>query len=162
MTVCHSMNIQISTTSAGQVDADWLIVPAVEKFAFDGELGALNTALGGQIERLREMQDFTGKVAETLVVPAPLGIGARRLLLVGLGASDKLTVAGLNRALMSAARVASGKPSGRVAVQLTGTAAGNLTLGQQVQLAAAALTVGCVGQDLFKSEKKRHPFGEVE
>lgn len=156
------MNILISTRPASQTEADWLIVPAVERSTLEGELATLNTALAGQIERVRDAQDFTGKSGETLTLSSPAGVPARRVLLLGLGPSDKVTVAALNRAITAAARIASLKSRNRVAVLLTGTAAGNLSLGQQVQLAASALTVGCVGQELFKSEKKRQPFSEIE
>ena len=78
------MKLQLATTPWTQADGDWLIVSLPETFELSGPVGKLDDALGGQIARLREAQDFTGKAAETLVLQAPAGIRAKRLLLVGL------------------------------------------------------------------------------
>lgn len=153
------MHIKLETTSWTEAAGDWLIVPLAEGFELAGGLDRLNAALGGQIGRVREAGDFTGKLAETLVLPAPAGIRAGRLCLVGLGPAEKTGDAGLHKALMTAARAASGKASGRIAVVVP---AAGPPLPRRVQIVAAAMTVGCVGQDLYKAEKKRFAFESVE
>src|SRR5207245_579129 len=95
-----TMKLQLATADWIQAVGDWLIVGVPELFEMSGPLGALNAALSGQIARLRETQDLTGKLAETVSVPAPAGILAKRLLLLGLGPVDKIDGAGLNKALM--------------------------------------------------------------
>jgi leucyl aminopeptidase len=154
------MKLQLATTPWTEAAGDWLIVPVSEGFEFTAPLSQLNTALGGQISRLRESQDFTGKLAETATVLAPAGIRAGRLLLLGLGPVEKLGEAGLNKALMTAARAVSGKKTERIAVATAESAAGP-SLPRCIQAAATAMTVGCVGQDLYRAEKKRYPFAEV-
>ncbi|MBI3862639.1 MAG: leucyl aminopeptidase [Planctomycetia bacterium] len=156
------MNLQLATTPLNEAACDWLIVPVSEGFEFNGRLGQLNDALGGQIGRLRESQDFTAKLAETALIPAPAGIRAARLLLVGLGPVEKLDEAGLNKALMTAARAASGKKTDRVAVAVPSPGPSRLSLGRCIQAVATAMTVGCVGQDLYRAEKKRFPFENVD
>src|SRR5579862_9932636 len=118
------MKLQLATTPWIEAAGDWLIVPVSEGYEFTGPLGQLNTALGGQVSRLRESQDFTGKLAETATVLAPAGIRTGRLLLLGLGPAEKLGEAGLNKALMTAARAVSGKKTERIAVAISGSAAG--------------------------------------
>src|SRR5262249_23035988 len=99
------MKLQLATTPWTETTGDWLIVTGPEGFEVTGRRAELDTALGGQIARLRENQDLTGKLAETVSIPAPFGIRARRLLLVGLGPAEKIGDAGLHKALMTAARV---------------------------------------------------------
>src|SRR5579872_1918670 len=161
------MKLHLASTPWTKADGDWLIVALPESFEMSGPIHALDEALGGQLARLREAQDFTGKAAETLALPAPAGIRAKRLLLVGLGQADKLAVAGLHKALMTAARAVSSRKTERIAVAISPYAiapAGptDLSLARCLQIAATAMTVGCVGQDLYRAEKKRVPFENVD
>ncbi len=52
---------------------------------------AVDGASGGVIGKLRNRGDIKGNVGETLVVPTLTGIGAERVLLVGLGAGKTLS-----------------------------------------------------------------------
>jgi len=55
----------------------------------DGDLGKaahhIDKQIGGLIGRLREGGDFSGKLGDVLLLPAPAGAAAARVLLVGLG-----------------------------------------------------------------------------
>ena len=55
----------------------------------DGDLGKaahhIDKQIGGLIGRLREDGDFSGKLGDVLLLPAPAGAAAARVLLVGLG-----------------------------------------------------------------------------
>src|SRR5579859_5899831 len=86
----HLMTTHLTTTPWSEANGDWLIVGFPESFELAGAPAALDRALAGQIGRLRESQDFTGKLAESVALPAPAGIRAKRLLLIGLGASEKI------------------------------------------------------------------------
>ncbi|HEY2252304.1 MAG TPA: M17 family peptidase N-terminal domain-containing protein, partial [Planctomycetaceae bacterium] len=150
------MKLQVANTSWTQAHGDWLIVGLPESFDLSGPVGALDDALGGQIGRLRESQDFTGKAAETLTLQGLAGIRAKRLLLVGLGPVDKLSGAGLHKALMAAARAVSVKKTERITVaaspvifEKAGPA--GVAPARYLQIAATAMTVGCVGQDLYRA-----------
>jgi leucyl aminopeptidase len=156
------MNLRLDATEWSAVTADWLIVGLPESFELGGPIGALDGSLGGQLARVREAQDFTGKLAETLSIAAPAGIGARRLLLVGLGGADKLGDATLTRAMATAARVVSTKKTDRIAVAVPTCGSELYTLSRRVQVLTSALCVGCVGQDLYRAEKKRFPFQHVD
>jgi len=156
------MKTSLSGQPSHLVDADWLVVPVPEGFPLEGALAQLDEALAGGIARLKALNDFQGKAGETAVLPAPAGLVARRLLLVGLGNVAKLSVAGWNRALQTAARAISSRATDRVAIALTSVPLGNFTLPHLVQLATAAFEVGSRGQDLFKSEPKRRPIPHLE
>lgn len=156
------MKMQLATTPWTNARGDWLIVGIPEGFELLGPLGALNDALSGQIVRLRETQDLTGKLSETVVLPAPAGIQAKRLLLIGLGQAAKVNDASLHKALMTAARAVSGKKTEHIAVVVPNAAPADLSLSRRVEIAATAMAVGCVGQDLYRAEKKRFPFESVD
>jgi leucyl aminopeptidase len=156
------MKMQLAITACTEATGDWLIVGAPENFELTGPLGALNEALAGQIGRLRESKDFTGKSAETAAIPAPAGIRPQRLLLVGFGPREKLNDAGLYKALATAARAVSGKKTERIALAVSDLGLADISLARHLQIAATAMTVGCVGQDLYRAEKKRFPFENVD
>src|SRR5690242_14108436 len=156
------MNLQLATTSWTETAADWLIVPLPEGFELAGPLAALDQALAGQIGRLREAQDVSGKLAETVTVLSPAGIRAKRLLLVGLGPAERIDDAALNKALTTAARSISTKKTERIALAVPTNAPAGLPLRRRVQIAATALLVGSAGQDLYRAEKKRFSFENVD
>jgi leucyl aminopeptidase len=155
------MQLHLDGTPWTAAEGDWLIVGATEGFNVAGSLAALDAALGGSISRLREQQDFTGKLAEVVPLRGVMGIKAQRVLLVGLGATDKLDAAALHRALVTAARHVSTKATKRVAVAVPEQGADASTLGRRVESTAAAMLVGCIGQDLYRTERKRFPFEKV-
>jgi leucyl aminopeptidase len=153
--------ITLETTPWTSAAGDWLIVGLHEGFEIAGAVGALDTVLGGPIARLREAGDFTGKLAETVTLPGVTGVPAKRILLVGLGEVSRHSERTLNKAVMTAARIASSKATTSIAVALPLTPVGALQPARQVQVAVVALLVGCVGQDIRKTEPKRFPFTSV-
>jgi leucyl aminopeptidase len=156
------MKTQLATTPWTEATGDWLIVGVPESFELNGQLGILDQALSGQLARLRESQDLTGKLAESLAIPAPAGIKSKRFLVIGLGAAEKINDASLYKALATAARTVSSKKTGRIAVVVPNAGPADLSLSRRVQIAATAFSVGCVGQDLYRAEKKRFPFDNVD
>ncbi len=156
------MNVHLTTTPWATAAGDWLIVGIFQSLPSSGQLTALDDALGGQLSRLREANDLTGKSGELLALPAPPGIVAKRLLLVGLGAVEDLGEATLDRAMTAAARHVSTKKCEKVAVVAPDADCPGLPLERRVQILVAAFGVGCVGQDLYRAEKKRFAIGELE
>lgn len=155
------MQFKLETTPWTTATANWLIVVVPEPFELTGPLESLDKALGGQLSRLKESEDFSGKSGETLSLPDVPGIHANRLLLVGLGKSERLNAAGLQRALATAARQISTKRVEHVAVAIAADGP-DLTLAQRVRTAATAMEIASTGQDLFRAEKKRYPFSKVD
>jgi len=156
------MHLRLDTTPWNAVTADWLVVGLPEGFEMAGQTAVLNDALGGQLTRLRESLDFTGKAGESVTIPGPSGIAAKRLLLFGLGTKEKLSEATLFKALMTAARAVSTKKTERIAFVVPTAPQPALDLPRRLRLLAVALHVGSIGQDLYRSERKRHPFQHVD
>jgi leucyl aminopeptidase len=155
------MNVPVVTEPWESIGGDWLIVGVTEPPSLTGNLKALDQALGGRLTRLGELGDLSGKHAELVPIRDAAPLAAKRVLLVGLGKPDELTLPRYEKALLTATRHISEKKCGELAVALEVPATSKLTLSEIAQTAAFAAAVGGVGQGLFKSEAARHPFGEL-
>lgn len=155
------MPVRVAATSWGSVTGDWLVIGVPEKFEISGPLAEFDKALNGQLAQLRERQDLTGKLGQVVILPTPSGIQASRVMFIGLGAADKVAEGTLLRALTVAARHISTKQFEHVAVAIPTAGSSDFTTSQRVQTAATAMLVGGVGQDLYKTEKKRFPIENV-
>ena len=152
------MEIRQTNEPWTQVEADWLIVPVIEGVEFDGALSQLDQALGGIVTRLKKQGDLTGKLAATVALRGITGIGAKRLLLVGLGTAAELSIARLDKALTTAVRAVSDKPDTRVAMAAITDQVGCISPAEYVAAATSGGIIGSLGQDLFRSERSRHPL----
>jgi leucyl aminopeptidase len=156
------MEIHRTDKSWTEVNADWLVVPVVENQTLSGPLAALDQATGGVVSRLRELGDLTGKLASTVPLRGVTGIASKRVLFIGLGPAADLTVAKLDKAVTSAARTISDKPDVRAAFAVPAESIGDISPAQYAASAAACSLVGSVGQDLFRAEKNRHQFVDLQ
>lgn len=71
----------------------------------------IDAVAGNLVANLVKRGDFTGQAGTTLLVPNPVGLAARRLLLVGLGEPGKLDLKGWRKAHEAAIRAVLGTPS---------------------------------------------------
>ncbi len=87
-----------------QCETDCLVMGLCEKNPLESPLAeAIDQASGGLLSRLQQTRELPRKAGDTLLLHAPAGIGAKRLLLAGLGASEKADGA---RSSLAAARAA--------------------------------------------------------
>jgi len=105
----------MNVSFASSVDAtDALIVLVYDKGVLSPGAAQADKAMDGAIARAIAASRFSGKPAETLVIVAPSGVEAGRVVLLGVGAADKVSDAGAERAgavavravLMSGAKTA--------------------------------------------------------
>ncbi len=155
------MSPHLVTTPWQSTGGDWLIVGVTEPPNFAGNLKSLDDALGSRLTRLRELGDLTGKLAELVAVRDASPLAAKRVLLVGLGKTEELTLPRYERALLTAVRHISEKKCGELAIALEAPSGSKLSTSDLAQTATFAATVGGVGQGLFKTEASRFPFGDV-
>lgn len=155
------MECRVESKPLTEVTADWLVVPIAESEKFTGPLTRLDEALDGQLTRLRESGDLPGKLAEPLAIRDAPGISATRLLLIGLGPTQGLTAAGLDKALVTAARSISDKSDINVAVAAPADLGQKLAAGDYARIAAEAFNIGCVGQDLYRHPPGRFAFESI-
>ena len=87
------MNIKVITGSIQEQTAQAIVVNLFEDVVKPGgATGAVDKALGGQIQTLIEAGDFKGKRNEVTVLYPNGAIPAQRVIVVGLGKQDKFTL----------------------------------------------------------------------
>ncbi len=101
------MRVQVQVGAIQEVAAELIVVNLFQGVdAPVGATGAVDAALGGAITDLVAAGDFRGKLGETAVLYPRGALGAKRVLVVGLGPQDKLTVDAVRRAAAQAAQAA--------------------------------------------------------
>lgn len=92
------MDIKVAAGSLMDQTADAVIIYVLSGVTLDGAALAVNTGLNGALQDLIDAGDFDGKTGQVAVL-YPCGVvPAQRVIVVGLGAADELTVDGLRRA----------------------------------------------------------------
>lgn len=135
------MDIRAAAGRLESYAADAIIVNLFENVAEPGGATAIiDQALDGTIHDLIAGGDFAGKAGQVSVLYPRGAVPARRVILVGLGAPEKLTVDGVRRAAASAILKARELKAGHVASVLHGAGAGGLA----VEDSARAITEGSV------------------
>ena len=99
------MRMYLDNSKVCEISTGCLVIAVVE----DGPLGpsasAVNEASGGMIEAMLESGDIQAKTGKTTLLHQPSGIAAERLLVVGMGKADKLSLARFHRACNAAGKV---------------------------------------------------------
>ncbi|MDQ1467044.1 MAG: leucyl aminopeptidase, partial [Actinomycetota bacterium] len=93
--------------SPATVRADLLVVPVFAERELGPGADEVDRAVGGGLREFMDETGFEGKPGETLAIPTNGALGARAVILVGMGARDDLTTDGLRRAGAALARRAS-------------------------------------------------------
>jgi leucyl aminopeptidase len=116
---------------------------------------AVDEATGGLLRRLLKA-DIAGKVRQSLLVPAPAGIAAERLLLVGLGENGKpLSVTDANRVIATLAGAVKGVPGRQVAVLLDGLVVDGVDARWPLRETVKALAAATYRFEAYKGEASR-------
>jgi leucyl aminopeptidase len=99
------MDFSAKTGSAATLKTDCALVGVYQDGRLSKAAQEIDAAAAGLIAGLGKRGDFTGRAGATLLLHAPTGIAARRLLLVGLGEAGKLDLSGWRKAHGAAVRV---------------------------------------------------------
>lgn len=132
------MEISFQTADPFALAADALIVPITsdeDLGASDGLFARLDANFDGELGRLAADARFTGQAARVLTVPTLGRMTARRLVLVGLGASEDATPASISRA-WGAAALAARDAGAKVVVSVVPPALPKLSPDSALQAAA--------------------------
>ena len=119
-----------------------------------GATGAVDKALGGAITNVITSGDFTGKTGSTTLLYTHGKISAARVLLVGLGASDKFDLHGARKAAATAAKTLSKLKGVRSAATIVhGTGIGGLDVRSAAQALAEGSLLALYQVPNYKREK---------
>jgi leucyl aminopeptidase len=141
---------------AATVAADAVVVFLAEGGVGTGAARTVDAATGGLLSRLATAGEITGKRYECVPLLAPPGIRAGQVVVVGVGRSEDFDGGVAYRAAATAARQLAARPRSRVAF-----AADPAWSPRQLEQAVAGAAGGMVGQDLYRAERKRTPFGST-
>jgi len=138
------------------IRADALVVFVTEG-TIDGAAAGIDRATGGLLSRLATAGEITGKRYECVPILAPAGVAAGQIVVIGLGPlgpGGNTDLGTLYRAAATATRHLSARQ--REAVVLVADPAWS---SKQTEQAVAGAATGMVGQDLYRTDKKRTRFG---
>jgi leucyl aminopeptidase len=138
------------------IDGDALVLFLTEGGVATGAAAEVDRATKGLVSRLATAGEITGRRYECVPVLAATGLKAGQLVVVGLGKREDVDAGVLHRAAATAARHLAGRPRAHVAFLADGWWSS-----RQLEQAVAGGAVGMVGQDLYRSERRRTRFGRT-
>jgi leucyl aminopeptidase len=153
------MRTELSFSPLSQIETELLAVTAVDTQTASGpdvkpapELLTGDTALIAAAAAVLSSGEFKAGANETLLLHAPAGLKARRLLIVGLGKQAKATVHGVRNAAGTAVRFT--KPRGIRELVFALPEANLLPHGPCVRAAVEGAFVGDFDPDTYRSDRK--------
>lgn len=146
----HPINSRVTET-----EADAVVVGVFEDAPLGSAAAEVDSALNGAIRGLVERKEFSGRSYEVAPLLVPMG-RARQVLVVGQGRREKFDAGAAFRVSAAAARHLAAKPRASVAFFLD-----DAWPSESTEAGVCGAIVGCQGQDLYRAEKNRHPFGTL-
>jgi leucyl aminopeptidase len=153
------MRTQLSFAHLAGIETELLAVPAVDQQTEKGPdakpLPVLLTedeAVKAAASAVLSSGEFKASANETLLLHAPDGLAAKRLLLVGLGKQAKATVHGVRNAAGTAVRFT--KPRGIRELVFALPAADELPAAASARAAVEGAFIGDFDPDTYRSERK--------
>ncbi len=155
------MKFSLSQLSPVEAEASWILIGITEDGEFDEAVQSLDEALSGSLTRMKEREDLTGKSGELTIIPDAPHLNADRLIIAGLGKSDKLKIGGFGKSIVTAIRKIASKEDQTLSVCVPVSASKAFSEESALERIADVVTVGCSTQGLYKEEQDRHEFTAV-
>ncbi|MDA8563108.1 leucyl aminopeptidase [Mariniblastus sp.] len=146
------MKIEPTNQSITEISADAIVVGIWNEQSLSGAAAELNRATNGALENLIESKLVSASSNTATTMLAPAGVKANVAVIVGLGKQDDFTPAIAYQAAGAASRTLSDLPREKVAFFLDV---------DHMDHAIAGSMIGCVGQDIYRQEKKTNPIQTV-
>lgn len=150
------MHVKSTSQLVTKCDVDAVVVTNYADKGWDSAAVAVDQATGGVLTRLKDAKEITGKANELVTILAPAGVVARQVVVLGLGDAAALDRGVAYRAASSASRLLAAKERRSVGFYFPSDLAADVS-----EAAVCGSLVGCHGQDLYRAQKARFPFGEV-
>ncbi|MFK7817366.1 MAG: M17 family metallopeptidase, partial [Planctomycetaceae bacterium] len=151
--------MELNTTSepSSQISADWMLVPFFE----GGEAGSLGLPDSATTAMARAIDagDLSASKGELTTIYASEPEHVSRLMVVGLGKADELSIATVRESFGAAAKHIAAKAGQAVAV--LSPQPNQLDIEAFCSSMCDGITVGCFGQDVYRAERKLHAIREL-
>jgi leucyl aminopeptidase len=151
------MELRVQAGQLGDAAADTLVVNLFQGQAEPaGATAAVDRAAGGAVSRLLASGDFTGKLNQVAALYPPAGAGspaAQRVIVVGLGKREELTLDRVRQASATVSRKARDLGARRLATIVHGAGAGALDPAAAAQALVEGALLGLYRYDALKSRR---------
>ncbi|GCE06364.1 leucyl aminopeptidase [Dictyobacter aurantiacus] len=159
------MEINLTTQEPGRIACDALIVSAARKASDSGLVlspaaAAVDTVLAGLIAERNADGEFKGGVGELLTLHPGDKLAAKRVVLVGLGALDKLDNQAVRKATAIAARHLQ-KTGARTIAVAVGLAVNNFSVEDEAQAAIEGALLGLYTFRAYQSKENTSSVNQV-
>ncbi|MGE5652690.1 MAG: leucyl aminopeptidase [Bacillota bacterium] len=155
------MQVRLVKGDIAKISADALIVNLFEGVKTPGgATGAIDQATGGLISRLIEQGEIKGKFNEVTVL-YPSGLNVKKLVVAGLGASDKFTVEKARQVAGSVIKTAAKGDVKTIATIVHGAGIGGLCVEGCAQALAEGSLMSTYVYDQLKSKKNEGKLNEL-
>jgi leucyl aminopeptidase len=149
------MQVAVTCQSITDVEVDALTVPVFEgEKELKGSAAAVDQAMGGALGTLLQGADIAGKPGESAVLYPAGALKARRVVVVGLGKSEDLTVERCRQASGRAARKAQKQGAQSLASSPIGVESGRITPEAAAQASVEGVLMGAYQPKSHKTEAK--------
>jgi leucyl aminopeptidase len=144
------------SVKAGGVDKE--PVDAIVLMSYEGDdeprgvAAIIDKALDGAVTALRQEGEFAGKPKQQSMLQTQGRLKAKKVILIGLGKPEKLTLEGMRQAAGSAAQYARGLGASTLAVTIEDAEQGTISLAEAAQAVAEGMVLGLYRFDKFKTE----------
>jgi leucyl aminopeptidase len=159
------INVDIKTRKAAwaQCRTDMLVLGRVsDESRLSGAAQALDKKLGGAIARLLKLGDFSGKTGTNAIVYGEDKIAARRVMLIGLGEKEKVTLETIRKAAATAANQAVNMKLQTLSLALHEGAGETLDVGAMGQAMAEGAYFGSYRYDEFVTDTSNGRRGSLK
>jgi len=146
------MKIEATNQSITEIAADAIVIGIWDEQPLAGAAAEFNRATNGVLENLIESKLVSASANTATTMLAPAGVKANAAVIVGLGKQEDFNSAIAYQAGGAASRKLSDLPREKVAFFLEV---------DDLQSAIAGSMIGCVGQDVYRHEKKTNPIENI-
>jgi leucyl aminopeptidase len=150
------MEIKISKAEPLKLRTSCLVLGAWEKGFNDPLLKQLDQQLQGQLRQAVRSSEFSGKTGEMLVLRPGGALSAERIMVIGLGAKNKLDLEQLRRAAGNAITALQGQRLTQVACALSLITVRQASIADRVQAVAEGLLLAGYRFDNYLSEDAKN------
>ena len=147
------MQVKVQVGRAETASAEVLVLTHCEGEGLAKQDAALlDRALGGTLRKLVQSKEFEGKANEVLLYHTQGKVPAKRLVLVGLGKKNEVTLETIRQAMGSAAKRVRQAKVGSFAVVLPTVTPGGMSLVEVAQAMVEGAILGSYQFTVYRSE----------
>jgi leucyl aminopeptidase len=147
------MEVLVKASGVDKEPVDAIILMLHEGDAVpQGAAAMVDKALDGAVTALQQEGEFTGKPKQQSILRTQGRLKAKKVVLIGLGKPEKLTLEGLRQAAGSAAQYARGLGASTLAVTIEGAEQVTISPAEGAQAVAEGMVLALYRFDKFKTE----------